>query len=59
MKKWERHRQAEAWPDEALERGLARPFAKRGKNWGRARFFTQLTQVGDYGKSEISFLCPH
>jgi len=24
-----------AWPDEVLERGLSRPMAKRGKNWGR------------------------
>ena len=28
---------SEAWPYEALERGLPRPFAKRRKNWGRAR----------------------
>lgn len=27
----------EGWPDEAWERGLSRPLAKRGKNWGRAR----------------------
>jgi len=27
---------SEAWADEALERGLLRPFAKRRKNWGRA-----------------------
>jgi hypothetical protein len=26
-----------AWPDEALERGLLRPLAKRGKYLGRAR----------------------
>ncbi len=25
-----------AWPDEALERGLPRPFAKRRGNWRRA-----------------------
>jgi len=24
---------SEAWPDEALERGLSRPMAKRRKNW--------------------------
>jgi hypothetical protein len=24
---------SEAWPDEALERGLPRPLAKRRKNW--------------------------
>jgi len=27
---------SEAWPDEALERGLSRPMAKRRKNWERA-----------------------
>jgi len=27
---------SEAWPDEALERGLPRPFAKRRENWGWA-----------------------
>jgi len=26
-----------AWPDEALERGLSRPMAKRMKNSGSAR----------------------
>ena len=26
-----------AWPDEALKRGLPRPLAKRGKNWGRTQ----------------------
>jgi len=25
---------SETWPDEALERGLSRPMAKRRKNWG-------------------------
>jgi hypothetical protein len=29
------HYPSKAWPDEALERGLPRPLAKRGKNWGR------------------------
>jgi hypothetical protein len=33
---WLRH-SSEAWPYEALKRGLPRPFAKRRKNWGRAR----------------------
>jgi len=33
---WLRH-PSEAWPYEALKRGLPRPFAKRRKNWGRAK----------------------
>jgi hypothetical protein len=32
---WYRY-SSEAWPDEALERGLPRPLVKRGKKWGRA-----------------------
>jgi hypothetical protein len=28
---------SEAWPDKALERGLPRPLAKRGKKWERTR----------------------
>jgi hypothetical protein len=28
---------SKAWPDEALERGLPRLFAKKKKNWGWAR----------------------
>jgi len=27
---------SKAWPDEALERGLPRPFAERSNNWRRA-----------------------
>jgi len=29
---------SEAWPYEALERGLPRPAAKQRKNWGWARY---------------------
>ena len=36
VERWLRH-SSEAWPYEALERGLPRPFAKRRKNWGRAK----------------------
>jgi hypothetical protein len=32
---WYRY-SSEAWPDEALERGLPGPLVKRGKKWGRA-----------------------
>ena len=28
---------SEVWPDEVWERGLPRPLAKRGEDWGRAR----------------------
>jgi hypothetical protein len=38
---WFRH-PSEAWPDEALERGLPRALAKKGKNWGWARKFRPL-----------------
>ncbi len=34
---------SETWPDEASERGLPRPLARRGKNWGWASFSIWLT----------------
>jgi hypothetical protein len=34
---WLRH-PSEAWPYEALERGLPSPLAKRRKNWGEDDF---------------------
>jgi len=40
---WLRH-PSEAWPYEALERGLHSPLAKRRKNWGRATLVFRLTK---------------
>ena len=34
---------SEAWPDEALERGLPRPLRVRGENWGRTGLKSELT----------------
>jgi hypothetical protein len=40
---------SEAWPDEALERGLAMPLVKIRKNWERAGFQFRLTiSFGSY-----------
>jgi hypothetical protein len=38
---WYRY-SSEAWPDEAMERGLPRPLAKKGKKLGRTRRRTYL-----------------
>ena len=46
---------SEVWPDEALERGLPRPLAKRGKNWGRARSISALTNWMGSVKMKLKF----
>jgi len=48
VERWLRY-PSEAWPYEALKRGLPRPFAKRRKNWGRARRFPPIDNRPELG----------
>ncbi len=41
---WLRH-SSEAWPYEALKRGLPRPFEKRGRNWGERQLNKNLDRI--------------
>jgi len=42
---------SEAWPDEAMERGLPRPLAKRGKKWGRTSSESTLIFISFFDNS--------